>query len=49
MMGPNLKYLRNLADSTVSTHEKRKTIQKSQVGEGILKTAFKLVFPALSR
>ena len=49
MMGPHLKSLKKLTDSTVSTHEKRKTIQKSQVGEGILKTAFKLVFPALSR
>ena len=49
MMGPHLKSLKKLTDSTVSTHEKRKTIQKSQVGEGILKTAFKLVFSALSR
>ena len=33
----------------VSIHEKRKTLQKPQVGEGILQTAAHLIIPLLSQ
>ena len=39
--------VRKLADSQVTIHNKRKTLQKSQVGEGILTILKNLVVPEL--
>ena len=47
MLKPHVKSVEKLADSNVSIHEKRKTLQKSQVGEGILEAAANLVIPYL--
>ena len=49
MLKPHVKSVEKLADSNVSIHEKRKTLQKSQVGEGILEAAANLVIPYLER
>ena len=46
MMGPHLKSLRKLGNPKVTIDEQRKTIQKSQVGEGILKSVENLILPA---
>jgi hypothetical protein len=47
MLKPHVKSVEKLADSNVSIHEKRKTLQKSQVGEGILQAAANLLIPYL--
>ena len=47
MLKPHQKSLENLVNPEVSIHEKRKTLQKPQVGEGILQTAAHLVIPLL--
>jgi hypothetical protein len=45
MLKPHQKSLEKLVDANVSIHEKRKTLQKPQVGEGILHTAENLMIP----
>jgi hypothetical protein len=46
MLKPHEK---SLANSKVSIHEKRKILQKPQVGDGILDTAANLVIPLLKQ
>ena len=41
--------LEKLVNPKVSIHEKRKTLQKKQVGEGILHTAANLMLPLLNQ
>ena len=41
----NKDSIRKLADPKVTIHESRKTLQKTQVGEGILTPLRKLVIP----
>ena len=45
MLKPHQKSLEKLVNSKVSIHEKRKILQKPQVGEGILHTAENLMIP----
>ena len=47
MLSPNTKSLEKLVNPQVSIHEKRKTLQKSQVGDGLLQTATHLMLPLL--
>ena len=47
MLKPHQKSLEKLVNPAVSIHEKRKTLQKPQVGDGILQTATHLVLPLL--
>ena len=47
MLSPHKKSLEKLISANVSIHEKRKTLQKPQVGEGLLHTATNLVLPLL--
>ena len=49
MLRPHMKSLEKLVKPGVSIHEKRKTLQKPQVGEGILQTATHLVLPLLRK
>ena len=49
MLSPHKKSLEKLVDSNVSIHEKRKTLQKAQVGDGILQTASHLMLPLLAK
>ena len=49
MLRPHMKSLKNLVNPDVSIHEKRKTLQKAQVGEGILQTASHLMLPLLTQ
>ena len=49
MLKPHMKSLEKLVSSDVSIHEKRKTLQKAQVGEGILQTASHLILPLLRK
>ena len=39
MLSPHKKSLEKLVNTNVSIHEKRKALQKAQVGDGILQTA----------
>ena len=48
MLNPHMKSLEKLVNPNVSIHEKRKTLQKPQVGEGILHTAANLILPLLN-
>ena len=47
MLSPHTKSLEKLVNPQVSIHEKRKTLQKSQVGDGLLQTATHLMLPLL--
>ena len=47
MLKPHQKSLEKLVGANVSIHEKRKTLQKPQVGDGILQTATHLMLPLL--
>ena len=47
MLKPHKKSFEKLVNPKVSIHEKRKILQKPQVGEGILQTATHLVLPLL--
>ena len=47
MLSPHKNSLEKLVDSNVSIHEKRKTLQKAQVGDGILQMASHLMLPLL--
>ena len=47
MLTPHIKSLEKLVIPQVSIHEKRKTLQDSQIGEGIIQTATHLVLPLL--
>ena len=47
MLSPHKKSLEKLISANVSIHEKRKTLQKPQVGEGLLHTASNIVLPLL--
>jgi hypothetical protein len=49
MLKPHQKSLEKLVNPKVSIHEKRKTLQKPQVGEGILQTAAHLMIPLLNQ
>ena len=49
MLKPHQKSLEKLVDANVSIHEKRKTLQKSQVGDGILQIASHLMIPLLTQ
>ena len=49
MLKPHEKSLEKLANSKVSIHEKRKILQKPQVGEGILDSAANLVIPLIKQ
>ena len=49
MLAPHKKSLKKLVDAIVSIHEKRKTLQKAQVGDGILQTASHLMLPLLAQ
>ena len=49
MLSPNTKSLEKLVNPQVSIHEKRKTLQKSQVGDGILQIASHLMIPLLTQ
>ena len=47
MMRPHKKVLEKLINSKICVHEKRKVLQKSQVGGDLLDAATNLVIPAL--
>ena len=47
-LNPIAESVRKLADPQVTVHEKRKTLQKTQVGEGILTALSKLILPPLT-
>ena len=47
-LNPIAESVRKLADPQVTVHEKRKTLQKTQVGEGILTVLSKLILPPLT-
>ena len=47
MLRPHKKAFEKLVNSKICVHEKRKVLQKSQVGEDILDAALNLVIPAL--
>ena len=47
MLSPHKKSLEKLVNADVSIHEKRKTLQKPQVGEGLLHTASNIMLPLL--
>ena len=47
MMRPHKKVLEKLINSKICVHEKRKVLQKSQVGGDLLDAAANLVIPAL--
>ena len=49
MLSPHKNSLEKLVDANVSIHEKRKTLQKSQVGDGILQLASHLMIPLLTQ
>ena len=49
MLSPHKNSLEKLVDANVSIHEKRKTLQKAQVGDGILQLASHLMIPLLSQ
>ena len=46
-MRPHKKALEKLINSKISVHEKRKVLQKSQVGGDILDAAANLVIPTM--
>ena len=47
MLRPHKKALEKLVNSKICVHEKRKVLQKSQVGEDLLDAAVNLVIPTL--
>ena len=47
MLSPDKTSLEKLVDYNVSIHEKRKALQKAQVGDGILQMASHLMLPLL--
>ena len=49
MLSPHTKSIEKLVNPQVSVHEKRKTLQKSQVGDGILQIASHLMLPLLTQ
>ena len=49
MLSPHKNSLEKLVNANVSIHEKRKTLQKAQVGEGILQLASHLMIPLLTQ
>ena len=49
MLKPHKKSFEKLVNPKVSIHEKRKILQKPQVGEGILHTAANLMIPLLNQ
>ena len=49
MLSPHKNSLEKLVDTNVSIHEKRKTLQKAQVGDGILQLASHLMIPLLTQ
>ena len=49
MLSPHKNSLEKLVDANVSIHERRKTLQKAQVGEGILQLASHLMIPLLTQ
>ena len=49
MLSPHKKSLEKLVDANVSIHEKRKSLQKAQVGEGLLQLASHLMLPLLRK
>ena len=48
-LGSYKKLVSKLGNSKVTIHEKRKTLQKAQVGGGILNMAETLIIPAVER
>ena len=46
-LGSYSKLICKLGNPKVTIHEKRKTLQKAQVGEGLLNMAETLIIPAL--
>ena len=49
MLSHHKNSLQKLVNANVSIHEKRKTLQKAQVGEGILQLASHLMIPLLTQ
>ena len=49
MLNPNKKSLEKLVNPQVSIHEKRKTLQISQAGDGILQFVLHLRIPLLTQ
>ena len=49
LLRPYSKSVRKIGDPSVSIHEKRKTLQKAQVGEGVLKSVTDLIYPAINK
>ena len=48
-LGSHGKLISKLGNPKVTIHEKRKTLQKAQVGEGLLNLAQTLFIPAVER
>ena len=46
---PYHESIKKIGDPRVSIHEKRKTLQKAQVGAGVIKSIKKLVLPLLKK
>ena len=48
LMLPYHETVRKIGDPSISTHEKRKLLQKAQVGKGILKSILDVLYPILA-
>ena len=49
MLKPYATYIRELPNTKVSIHNKRKTLQNPNIGEGLLETAESVVIPLLKK
>ena len=49
MLSPHKKSLEKLVDTNVSIHEKRRSLQKAQVGDGLQQTASHLMIQLLTQ
>ena len=49
MLQPYANYIRELPNTKVSIHKKRKTLQNPNIGEGLLETAESVVIPLLKK
>ena len=49
MLKPYANYIRELPNTKISIHKKRKTLQNPNIGEGLLETAESVVIPLLKK
>ena len=48
LMNPYIKSVEKIGDSEISIHEKRKTLQKTQVGETVINLITEVILPYLN-